>query len=71
MRKRPEGRRASGKVRLFNGKTGAPFEQKVTVGFMYILKLAHLVDDKGLGLLGRMFGDAWASRYLREVLFPA
>jgi DNA-directed RNA polymerase subunit beta len=44
--KRPEGRRASGKVRLFNGKTGAPFEQKVTVGFMYILKLLHLVDDK-------------------------
>jgi DNA-directed RNA polymerase subunit beta len=43
---RPEGRRASGKVRLFNGKTGAPFEQKVTVGFMYILKLLHLVDDK-------------------------
>ena len=32
---------------------------------------AHLVDDKGLGLLGRMFGDAWASRYLRAVLFPA
>ena len=45
-KKRPEGRRASGKVRLFNGKTGAPFEQKVTVGFMYILKLLHLVDDK-------------------------
>ena len=44
--KRPEGRRASGKVRLFNGKTGEPFEQKVTVGYMYILKLLHLVDDK-------------------------
>ena len=43
---RPAGRKASGKVRLFNGKTGAPFEQKVTVGFMYILKLLHLVDDK-------------------------
>jgi DNA-directed RNA polymerase subunit beta len=43
---RPEGRRCSGKVRLFNGKTGQPFEQKVTVGFMYILKLLHLVDDK-------------------------
>ena len=43
---RPEGRRASGKVRLFNGKTGAPYEQKVTVGYMYILKLLHLVDDK-------------------------
>ena len=43
---RAEGRRVSGKVRLFNGKTGDPFEQKVTVGYMYILKLLHLVDDK-------------------------
>ena len=43
---RAEGRRVSGKVRLFNGKTGEPFEQKVTVGYMYILKLLHLVDDK-------------------------
>jgi DNA-directed RNA polymerase subunit beta len=44
--KRPAGRRASGKIRLFNGRTGEPFEQKVTVGYMYILKLLHLVDDK-------------------------
>jgi DNA-directed RNA polymerase subunit beta len=44
--KRPAGRKASGKVRLFNGRTGEPFEQKVTVGYMYILKLLHLVDDK-------------------------
>jgi DNA-directed RNA polymerase subunit beta len=43
---RPEGRKTSGKVRLFNGRTGAPYEQKVTVGYMYILKLLHLVDDK-------------------------
>ncbi|HEX9415840.1 MAG TPA: hypothetical protein VF895_03945, partial [Gaiellaceae bacterium] len=43
---RPVGRKTSGKVRLFNGKSGAPFEQKVTIGFMYILKLLHLVDDK-------------------------
>jgi DNA-directed RNA polymerase subunit beta len=43
---RPEGRWCSGKVQLFNGKTGEPYEQKVTVGFMYILKLLHLVDDK-------------------------
>jgi DNA-directed RNA polymerase subunit beta len=42
----PAGRKASGKVRLFNGKSGAPYESKVTVGFMYILKLLHLVDDK-------------------------
>ncbi len=40
------GRRCSGKVRLFNGRTGEPYEEKVTVGHMYILKLLHLVDDK-------------------------
>ncbi len=44
--KRPPGRRCSGKVRLFDGRMGEPFEQKVTVGYMYILKLLHLVDDK-------------------------
>jgi DNA-directed RNA polymerase subunit beta len=43
---RPTGRHCSGKVRLFDGKTGDPYEQKVTVGYMYILKLLHLVDDK-------------------------
>jgi DNA-directed RNA polymerase subunit beta len=40
------GRRASGKVSLYNGRTGEPYEEKVTVGYMYILKLLHLVDDK-------------------------
>src|SRR5438045_223800 len=44
--KRPVGRKTSGKVRLFNGKGGEPYESKVTIGFMYILKLLHLVDDK-------------------------
>ncbi|MDQ3857585.1 MAG: DNA-directed RNA polymerase subunit beta [Actinomycetota bacterium] len=44
--KRRPGRRCSGKVRLYSGRTGEPFEQKVTVGYMYILKLLHLVDDK-------------------------
>ena len=43
---RRSGRQASGKVRLFSGRTGEPFEQEVTVGYMYILKLLHLVDDK-------------------------
>jgi DNA-directed RNA polymerase subunit beta len=43
---RRAGERASGKVQLFNGRTGEPFEQQVTVGYMYILKLLHLVDDK-------------------------
>ena len=40
------GGRRSGKVTLFNGRTGEPFEEQVTVGYMYILKLLHLVDDK-------------------------
>ncbi|TML56250.1 MAG: DNA-directed RNA polymerase subunit beta [Actinobacteria bacterium] len=44
--KRPKGRQCSGKVQLYNGRTGEPFEQKITVGYMYILKLLHLVDDK-------------------------
>ena len=36
----------SGQVTLFDGKTGEAFDQSVTVGMMYILKLHHLVDDK-------------------------
>ncbi|WFF73238.1 DNA-directed RNA polymerase subunit beta [Proteiniclasticum sp. QWL-01] len=36
----------SGKTVLFDGRTGEPFDNPVTVGYMYILKLAHLVDDK-------------------------
>ncbi len=35
-----------GKVQLYDGRTGEPFENKVTVGYMYMLKLVHLVDDK-------------------------
>jgi DNA-directed RNA polymerase subunit beta len=35
-----------GKVSLFNGRTGEPYDNPVTVGYAYILKLAHLVDDK-------------------------
>ncbi|HWQ22603.1 MAG TPA: DNA-directed RNA polymerase subunit beta [Gaiellaceae bacterium] len=42
----PRGSRCSGKVTLYDGKTGEPFAQEVTVGFMYIMKLLHLVDDK-------------------------
>ncbi len=31
---------------LFDGRTGEPYDRRVTVGYMYVLKLAHLVDDK-------------------------
>jgi DNA-directed RNA polymerase subunit beta len=37
---------ANGKARLYDGRTGEPFEQEVTVGYIYMLKLHHLVDDK-------------------------
>jgi DNA-directed RNA polymerase subunit beta len=36
----------SGKVQLFDGRTGDPFDTPVTVGYIYMLKLAHLVEDK-------------------------
>ncbi len=41
-----EGTRGYGTARLFNGRTGEPYEGRVTIGNMYILKLLHLVDDK-------------------------
>jgi DNA-directed RNA polymerase subunit beta len=37
---------SSGKTALFDGVTGEQFEQQVTVGYIYMLKLSHLVDDK-------------------------
>ena len=35
-----------GKATLFNGRTGEPYDNRIMVGYVYILKLAHLVDDK-------------------------
>ena len=35
-----------GKVQLYDGRTGEPFEQRTTVGYLYMMKLHHLVDDK-------------------------
>jgi DNA-directed RNA polymerase subunit beta len=40
------GTRVAGKVKLYNGRTGQPYDQSITVGYMYMLKLHHLVDDK-------------------------
>ena len=37
---------SDGKSILYDGRTGIPFDQKVTIGYSYILKLIHLVDDK-------------------------
>jgi DNA-directed RNA polymerase subunit beta len=36
----------SGQVTLYDGRTGDQFDRKVTVGYKYVLKLHHLVDDK-------------------------
>jgi DNA-directed RNA polymerase subunit beta len=44
--KKPEGARSAGRAQLFSGRTGEPYEGEVTIGYMYILKLLHLVDDK-------------------------
>lgn len=35
-----------GKVRLFDGRTGLPFPKKITVGYIYMMKLIHMVEDK-------------------------
>jgi DNA-directed RNA polymerase subunit beta len=35
-----------GKITLYDGRTGQPFDNQITVGYVYMLKLAHLVDDK-------------------------
>jgi len=43
---RKAGLPATGQVTLYDGRTGEPFDGKVTVGVMYIMKLHHLVDDK-------------------------
>jgi DNA-directed RNA polymerase subunit beta len=40
------GRDRSGQVVLYDGRTGEPFDEKITVGTMYVMKLHHLVDDK-------------------------
>ncbi len=42
----PVTKKVDGKVQLYDGRTGEPFENRVTVGYMYYLKLIHLVDDK-------------------------
>jgi DNA-directed RNA polymerase subunit beta len=37
---------AIGKARLFDGRSGEPYDNEITVGYMYVLKLSHMVDDK-------------------------
>jgi DNA-directed RNA polymerase subunit beta len=54
---------AGGKIQLYDGRTGEPFDQKVTVGYMYMLKLHHLVDDK---IHARATGPTRSSRSSRS-----
>jgi len=45
----PDGQRLigpDGKAQLYNGRTGDPYDRPITIGFVYIMKLLHLVDDK-------------------------
>jgi DNA-directed RNA polymerase subunit beta len=51
-----------GKMTLYNGKTGGPYDRPVTVGVIYMMKLAHLVEDK---VHARSYGAAHA---LQEML---
>ncbi len=43
---RESGLSEDGKTILYDGRTGEPFDERITVGYVYMLKLAHLVDDK-------------------------
>jgi len=56
----------SGKTVLYDGRTGKRFHQEVTVGQIYILKLAHLVDDKmharSIGPYSLVTSSRWAAR---------
>ncbi len=36
----------SGQITVYDGKTGLPFPKPITVGYMYVMKLIHMVDDK-------------------------
>ncbi len=38
--------KVDGKIQMYDGRTGEPFENRATVGYMYMIKLIHLVDDK-------------------------
>jgi DNA-directed RNA polymerase subunit beta len=55
-----------GKVTLYDGRTGEPFDGRITVGYMYILKLLHLVDDKiharSTGPYSLVTQQPWAAR---------
>ena len=56
----------SGKTTLYDGMTGTSFEQDVTVGYIYMLKLSHLVDDMEVWAL-----EAYGSAHILQELLTA
>src|SRR5690625_7568617 len=56
----------SGQMTLYDGRTGNAFERPVTVGYMYMLKLNHLVDDKmharSTGSYSLLPNQRWAAK---------
>ena len=57
-------------VALAQGGRSSPALARVAATMQSGYQSAHRTDDKGLGMLGRMFGGEWAERYVAEVLFP-
>jgi phycocyanobilin:ferredoxin oxidoreductase len=57
-------------VALARGATPHPDQAATVAAAQAGYAAAHRTDDKGLGLLAKMFGAAWAERYVAEVLFP-
>lgn len=57
----------SGQIRLYDGRTGEQFERPVTVGYMYMLKLNHPVDDKmharSTGSYSWLLSSRWVVRH--------
>ena len=60
-----------GFVELVRGTAPRPGLAREVAGRQNGYAAAHRADDKGLGLLAKMFGAGWAERYLEQVLFPA
>ena len=73
----PDGK-VDGKFQVFDGRTGEPFENRVTIGIMYMIKLIHLVDDKiharSIGPYSLVTMEVWAleaygaAHILQEIL---
>jgi len=59
------------RVRALAAMDAVPGDETEVAAAQRAYCAAHLQDDKGLGMLSRIFGAHWAERFLREVMFPA